>query len=372
MDGLFRLREFWVRHAHINTSRLQTIDKKIEDTVVKTSHNPEEKLKRTYEPPSFSCGGVSTIGETKYNLQIVIPMYNAQKYICSCIDSILSQKTSYTFKIILVDDGSTDMTTSVVESRYKDKNIEIIRQANKGTASARNVGLKYIEADYIMFVDSDDVLKPDAVEILLNKAYENSACVVEGGYEILSGGIGRSILHQDKNVSELCGELWGFAWAKVFKAELFLDTSFPEGYWYEDTIVSYILYTKCVRAYTIKDVVYKYRNNIKGLSHIRGNDVKLLDSFWVLYYVIREMRARGIETTQRIYEAILLSMVTCCKRLIFMNDDIRKEVLEAFSELLNRDFKDKKSKDLVLAVFEKTVRNNDYRKFRKILVYIKE
>lgn len=372
MEGLFRLREFWVRHTHLNSSRLQIIDRKIEDTVNKTRSNPEEKLKRTYEPPMFSCNGASKIGEAKYNLQIVIPMYNAQKYICACLDSILSQKTSYTYKIILVDDGSTDMTTAVVQNRYKDKNIKVIRQANKGTASARNVGLDHIEADYVMFVDSDDVLKPGAIEVLLKKAYEESACVVEGGYEIMSGCLKRSKLHQDKNVTELCGELWGFAWAKVFKAELFKDVSFPECYWYEDTIVSYILYPKCKKAYTVKDPVYRYRNNFKGLSHIRGNGVKLLDSFWVLYYVIKEMNARGTEMTQRRYEAILLSMVTCCKRLIFMNDDIRKEVLEAFSLLLNRDFKDKRSEDAALSVFEKTVRNNDYKKFRKILVYIRE
>ena len=372
MEKYFRLREFWVRHSHSNLSGLHRLDKKIADKRKEPRRNAGERLKQIYEPAEFVCSNHAEIKEPKYNLQIIIPAYNAQKYIVACLESIFSQKTKYTYKIVLIDDGSTDLTTSIVEKRYKDKNLKMLRQANQGTASARNEGLSVIEADYVMFVDADDVLKQDAIEKLLSKAYETDACLVEGGYEVCNNGLYKAITHQEDEVKEPCGTLWGFSWAKVYKASLFSDVCFPAGYWYEDTIVSYILHTKCTKAYTIKDVVYKYRKNVNGFSHIRGNDVKLLDSFWILFYVLKEMQVRGTKISQKVYESILQSMVTCCKRLFFMNDEIRREVLEAFSELLNTDFGEMHSENEVLSIFEKTVRNNDYNKFRKVLPYMKE
>ncbi|MBR5762382.1 MAG: hypothetical protein IKX87_10205, partial [Lachnospiraceae bacterium] len=131
-------------------------------------------------------------------------------------------------------------------------------------------------------------------------------------------------------------------------------------------------YPKCSKAYAVRDVVYRYRRNPRGFSRIRGNDVKLLDSFWVFYYVLKVMGERGVKISQGIYESILRSMVNCCKRLLFMNDEIRKEVLNAFAEILSTDFKGFKCEESDLAIFEKTVRNNDYYKFKRILVCMRE
>ena len=372
MAGLYRLRDFIVRHAFVSCGRLHRIDTKVEDRVCLRNGGSIDSIRRIYRPAAFSCKKDNNIGETKYNLQIVIPMYNAQKYIIACLDSIFLQKTEYSYKVIVIDDGSTDSASNIIKDKYKDKNLSIILQRNKGTASARNEGIASIEADYVMFVDADDMLKPNAIENLLNSAYEKNACVVEGGYELFSRGIPFPVSHLDEEVSELCGNLWGFAWAKVFKAELFKDICFPQGYWYEDTIVSYILYPKCLKAYTIKDTVYRYRRNPKGFSRIRGNDVKLLDSFWVLYYTIREMQARGIQITQGKYEAILRSMVTCCKRVMFMNEDIRKEVLCVFSGMLDSEFGNISSENVELAIFERIVRNNDFYKLRRVLPCLKD
>lgn len=372
MAGLFRLRDFIARHAYVSLGRLHRIDKKVEDRVCERKPGSVEKIRKIYRPAEFLCSKENTVGEKKYNLQIIIPMYNAQKYIVRCLDSIFSQKTDYTYKVIVIDDGSTDSASKIIKEKYTDKNLQVIMQRNKGTASARNEGLAVIEADYVMFVDADDMLKSSAIDVLLKKAYEENACAVEGGYELFSRGFSFQICHLDREVPELCGNLWGFAWAKVFKAELLKDICFPQGYWYEDTIVAYILYPRCIKAYTIKDVVYRYRRNPKGFSRIRGNDVKLLDSFWVLYYTIKEMQARGIVITQGKYEAILRSMITCCKRVMFMNDDIRKEVLCVFSEMIDTDFATFKCEDPDLAIFEKIVRNNDYYKFRRILVCLRE
>lgn len=372
MDGLFRLRDFVVRHTYVNSARLHKLDRKIEDRECPKKTDALERLRKIYKPPVFSCDRTNIIGESKYNLQIIIPMYNVQRYVFACLDSIFSQNTKYTYKVIVVDDGSTDAATALITEKYKDKNITILKQRNKGTAAARNVGFAEIEADYVMFVDADDILKQGAIESLLNTAYENDACIVEGGYENFSRGVPISISHAEGEVTEPCGYFWGFAWAKVFKAQLLADVCFPDGYYYEDTIVSYILYPKCSKAYAVRDIVYRYRRNPRGFSRIRGNDVKLLDSFWVFYHVLKVMRERQVTISQGIYESILRSMVNCCKRLLFMNDEIRKEVLNAFSEILITDFDGFKCEDSDLAIFEKTVRNNDYYKFKRILVCMRE
>lgn len=94
---------------------------------------------------------------------IIVPVYKVQEYLCQCIDSILTQSYS-SFELILVDDGSPDRCPEICdEYASKDKRIKVIHQENKGLSAARNTGLKNISGDYIVFVDSDDLLYSDAL-----------------------------------------------------------------------------------------------------------------------------------------------------------------------------------------------------------------
>ena len=92
-------------------------------------------------------------------ITIIIPIYNCEKTISRCIDSILRQ-TYKNFELILVNDGSTDGTSRILCS-YKDNRIKLINQENKGTGSARNTGIKYATGDFICFVDGDDYVEPN-------------------------------------------------------------------------------------------------------------------------------------------------------------------------------------------------------------------
>lgn len=372
METAIRIKDYVIRHLHINRICFKHVDKHVPDRKCESSGKARERLLRSYEPPAFSCDTTNEILPAKWNLQIIIPMYNAQKYVISCIDSIVNQKTKYAYKVIVIDDGSTDSATPMVRARFADYPVEVIRQANKGTAAARNLGLSKIEADYVMFVDADDMLAPGAIDLLLDKAYEEDLCIVEGSYEFMSNGFRRAVLHRNEKFTEPCSNLWGFAWAKVIKAPLLSNICFPTGYWYEDTMISYVLYTKCQNAATIKNVVYKYRRNKKGLSHIRGNATKLLDSFWVLVKALEAQKAHKVSVSNVMYDYILGSMITCSRRLMYMNDEIRREVLEAFSDLLNGEFYKYSTSDYQHGVFEKVVRNNDYVKYKKIVLLIKE
>ena len=113
-------------------------------------------------------------------VSIVIPIYNAEKYMSLCLDSLFKQ-TYRKLEIIAVNDKSTDNSLDVLKTYQKDhKNLIIIDlEINRGVSNARNQGIKQATGEYIFFIDSDDFLDKDAIKILVNKALENKADVVD-------------------------------------------------------------------------------------------------------------------------------------------------------------------------------------------------
>ena len=114
---------------------------------------------------------------------LIIPVYNSEKYIGRCIDSILEQ-TYTNFKIMIVNDGSTDKSQEIINSykeKYPDKIISI-EQSNKGVAITRNESIKRANSKYIMFIDNDDFLDKDYIETFIKVAEEGDFDMVLGGY----------------------------------------------------------------------------------------------------------------------------------------------------------------------------------------------
>lgn len=108
-----------------------------------------------------------------YMVSVIIPVYNVEKFLNRCVDSILSQ-TYKNIEIILVDDGAQDSSPQICdEYAHKDIRVKVIHKNNGGLASARNAGLKVAKGDYILFVDSDDWIKDITIEELLNIAVKN-------------------------------------------------------------------------------------------------------------------------------------------------------------------------------------------------------
>lgn len=105
-------------------------------------------------------------------ISVIVPVYNVEKFIEECIDSILEQ-TYTNIEIILIDDGCTDASPQIIEKKSnRDSRIKVIHQTNQGVSSARNRGIEIAKGEYICFVDSDDILKPDYVEYLYRLAKE--------------------------------------------------------------------------------------------------------------------------------------------------------------------------------------------------------
>ena len=111
----------------------------------------------------------------KDKISIIVPVYNVEKYLSECLDSIINQSYK-NIEIILINDGSTDSSLEICQKYQKnDKRIKLISQANKGLSISRNNGMKIATGKYIMFVDSDDIIHSRMIEVLY-KEIKNNKC----------------------------------------------------------------------------------------------------------------------------------------------------------------------------------------------------
>lgn len=253
------------------------------------------KILREVSPDAGgSCICPANIIEDDYDLHIIVPMYNVEKYIENCVDSIANQDTRYSVFITIVNDGSKDGSRDILNKYEGRSNIEIIDQENKGISEARNRALKRIRGKYVMFVDSDDYLLDGAIENLMTTAFD-------GGYDIVQGGFTKVNLDgkhlSTKNLPSKEGRdyLLGFPWGKVFKNSMFKNICFPEGYWFEDSVNSRILFNLASRTCSINALVYAYRINPNSSSHSAHKNPKIIDTIYITEGLLRDQKNLGIE-----------------------------------------------------------------------------
>lgn len=199
---------------------------------------------------------------------MIVPAYNVEKYIVNCLESILQQSVSFDYEVIVVNDGSTDTTASLLENYKHRKGLRIIHQENRGLSAARNTGIACSKGEYLCFVDSDDELPEDSLECLMTLALQKHAKLVVGSYErcLRNGTVLYTKLLRNEQVTE--NTLPGYAWGKVFHYSVFMNLRFPEGYWFEDTIMAQIVHKLCKdSAYSTSHICYKYYSNKTGILH---------------------------------------------------------------------------------------------------------
>lgn len=222
-------------------------------------------------------------------LSIIIPVYNGELFLKECLDSILGQKTQYSFEVICVDDGSTDSSPEVLRGYQHRQELNVITQANGGISCARNRGLALARGRYIMFVDNDDVLAPGFLEHMLSNAVETNASIVKCGYQVLHEGTLKREYIESKNCVLTGHDLNriysfnGFCWGTLFERDLLCSFSFPQGYWYEDMVTRLVLYPRCKVFSYVGEALYYYRfhsNNASGKIWNKQN-CKALDQYYL-------------------------------------------------------------------------------------------
>lgn len=187
-------------------------------------------------------------------ISIIVPVYNVEKYLCRCIDSILAQ-TIKNYELILVDDGSTDNSGKICDDYQKKKEqIVVIHKENGGLSSARNAGINIASGKYLGFVDSDDFIDNDMYEFLYNNIIkEDAEMSVCGSFDCYDGKISKilnsyyKVMNQEEAIKcILDGKIAGAsACNKLYKREIFNDIRYPIGKTSEDAFVIIELLMKC-------------------------------------------------------------------------------------------------------------------------------
>lgn len=221
-------------------------------------------------------------------ISVIIPIYNVEKYLRTCLNSIINQ-TFRDLEIILVDDGSSDSSYDICEEYKKsDSRIVVLHKSNLGLSEARNKGIDLAKGDWIYFLDSDDWIEIDAIDKLYKFAQLNNCDIVQGNhfyaYEeyLLYRKPSRKekknhILSREETMKCLIinDRIKNFAWGKLYKTNLIRDLKFPVGKYFEDSFWQHNVIDRVNRYGIIDKPLYYYRqrtDSISGqLSSIRIN-----------------------------------------------------------------------------------------------------
>lgn len=260
-------------------------------------------------------------------LSVIIPVYNVEKYLAVCVDSLLAQ-TMRDLEIILVDDGSTDSSGAIADA-YAEKypgTVCCLHVENGGQGRARNFALPLARGEFLGFVDSDDWVRPDMYEKLCACAEKTGADIVACDFlEHYDDGREQTVpaAFQDHPLS-----FAGSCCNKIFRASLAKGLRFPEGLWYEDFYFSAVLLIRAKRTEYLPEPLYIYRRGQESTMH-NNNAKKNLDMLSVMDLLERELDARSRRGD---FEFLLINhvLLDTISRLANQNDPARREVIARF------------------------------------------
>lgn len=229
-------------------------------------------------------------------VSIVIPCYNVDQYVGKCIESVLNQ-TYKDLEIICIDDGSTDDTGNILNFyETKDTRIRVIHQINQGLAETRNIGKNLATGEYLYYLDSDDYIEPDTIEIMVQKAIETGADIVVGGFyiEYVNGEKKRNNSKDiilNLNAKEALGlylysrYINPIACGKLYHTELLDNVSYPKGRLYEDMATTYQVIAKAHKVIFCSYPFYHYVQRSSSIGKIANKELnkqleQAVDEYW--------------------------------------------------------------------------------------------
>ena len=230
-------------------------------------------------------------------ISIIVPIYNIEKYISKCIDSVLAQ-TYKDWELILVDDGSTDNSGKICdEYALKDSRIKVIHKKNEGVTATRNRGVKEAKGEFLFFIDGDDYITENTLELFINKQKENDADLVRGSHcEIYEDGniIKKHIVPSNVNCTKnwlkfiIINEIWGMVntlyKSHIFKTNVNIPSNIVIG---EDLIYTIQYGLKIKEVNNISDITYYYIQRNTSVMH-QKNFIKKKD-YTVFFEWLKEI-----------------------------------------------------------------------------------
>ena len=290
-------------------------------------------------------------------ISIIVPVYNAEKFLPTCVESLLGQ-TYEVLEVILVNDGSKDSSAALCDAyAARDSRVRVIHQENQGVSAARNAGLDRAEGKYVAFVDADDYVEPDYLERLHGEMIAHDADFVTCCYQEVSHGdasksgipfVAASRMVTEKSayfedMAAIREDYWSTIWAKLYRRDLIGDTRFCRTLKYgEDHVFFYDLMCKGPRGYLDTYRGYYYVRNESSVTAFRNasnvfrcdNEMKMCEyklqnlpadaqhlkgGFWELYghsihNLARALALSGTEEERRTFRKDLCRRIAECFR----------------------------------------------------------
>ena len=256
------------------------------------------------------------------NITLIIPVYNVEKYLKQCLESVVNQTKSFD-EVILINDGSTDDSLSICKEYTSNYSyFKLIDQENKGLSIVRNIGIKYASNEYIMFLDSDDYLSLDCVKILKDKLQNTQYDAVFFDASIYDEN-NNSVSNNpyDRSKAKLDGYMSGWEYfvksypeyyivqvcMAIYKKSTIIDAKiqFPEGLYYEDNYFTFVFLNHSKKVIHIADKLYQRRYHNSSIMGSKYSERKFVDFIKITILLW--------ERISQLEEAILLKQ----KELIF-------------------------------------------------------
>ena len=279
-------------------------------------------------------------------ISVIIPVYNVEKYLRRCLDSVIKQ-TFTDFEVICVNDGSPDKSLHILEEyAAKETRIKIVTQSNQGLSMARNNGLKVAKGDYIYFLDSDDAIHPMLLEIAYNYADKHNADMVCFGYE---KSYGVEYAPKDININDIRYKITDNAlklalskskfripfnvWTKLYKRNLLKGIEFIKGIHYEDYPHTYAVLAKKPKTVSVDSKLYFYTLNMQSISNQKISVKQLRDFYEGIKYVYKAYNKPELKKEFKLIRCYLMPKLlkNQLKRCQKAPTDIKKQMYEVFS-----------------------------------------
>jgi len=237
-------------------------------------------------------------------ISVVIPVYNAEKYLEQCLLSVVNQ-TLGDIEIICVDDGSTDNSSNILKEYSKEDNrVNIIKQANNGPGVARNTGLKSAKGEYVSFLDSDDfIINLNAFNLLFNIAKEKNAKMVSGNLKNLSSNnlINNNLCTNIKEYKKISPQEYGIPWyfsRNIYERKFLINNSinFPRYFQGEDPVFLAKVLSKLKFIHQLPIDFYAYRYILSGKTKkdSRDKQIEYIKHYIDVFDILKENKFKNV------------------------------------------------------------------------------
>ncbi|MEZ7568731.1 MULTISPECIES: glycosyltransferase family 2 protein [Streptococcus] len=285
-------------------------------------------------------------------LTVAIPVYNVERYLKRCIESVLAQEWK-DYEILLVDDGSTDHSPQICDDYVKDYDfISVIHKENGGLSEARNTGISHAKGEYVYFPDSDDWIEPDTFIVLAEALESQEFDIISFNRDFVKGEedaivsepeVTQVFEGKDAFVQMLKHRyITGFANDKIYRKSLFVDNNilFPSRKYYEDLGTNYKLFLSAKKVYATNQKYYHYLIDNPDSITQSWNEKKFRDMFGfykeVFYsdFVRSQLNQEELHISQLYYVNGLIHILASLykskldREYIDITDEVKQELLK--------------------------------------------